>query len=116
MNLFNEELTLHQKHQHIVKKFCREPINWAANYKIAKKLLTLYNFDIFDSLELGWKLNGLQFFLCDVGKELLEKEKNKKELVLLPKAEYKIEKEKVGADYERKNKKQSIMDFIDDKV
>ena len=68
------ELTLHQKRQFLVDKFCKTPPNWVRDYPNAKILVDAYGFDVFNSLELSFKLNTLSWFYTDAGKELLEKE------------------------------------------
>lgn len=105
------ELTNHQKCQFIVNKFCKEPINWPQNYKIAKKLLKDNEFWVFDSLTLPYKIAGLQFFLCEDGKEVLLKEMNKKELVFPEKIKVELSETKVGADYEVFGSK-TLMEFL----
>lgn len=107
-----KELTNHQRCQFIVNKFCREPINWPKNYKIAKKLISLYDFSAFESMELPKKVAGLQFFLCPDGKEVIDKELTKKELIFPEKQKIDILDEKVGADYEEKIGIKSLMEFL----
>ncbi len=99
----------------IIKSFCKTEMNWPREIKICKKLIEEYpNQDFWEKLELGFKLNTTAWFLTDVGQELLNKNKYKKDLVIEEKIKPAIFDNKVGEDKILSIKKpKNIYEYLD---
>lgn len=104
-------------YQILVWLFLKNPRNpstdWANEIKTSKKLLKKYpDIRFWSSIDLGFRLNSLLFFISEEGKRLLKIEWQKFKFVSPPKTVYNLEDEKLGDDANIQNNKKSTIDWI----
>lgn len=103
---------IHDKEVYITEKFCREPINWAREMKMARKLyLKFSDISFWEYLELPKKLNSLAFFLCYDGKKLLTNKYSLFTLEIQPTSKVEVGNEKLGED-RKIEKKKTLLELI----
>lgn len=98
----------------IINLFCKEPINWPREIKIAKDLIKKYpTVNFWKSVDLGFKLPCLAYFKTATGSKLLELTKKKIELALPEKEVYTLNTEKIGEDVEVDKKPKTLKEFLE---
>jgi hypothetical protein len=107
------------KYQLLVWLFLAKPLDctWPKEVKIAKTLLSKYpDLKFWRSLDLGYKLNSLAYFLSEKGKALLYNKnkfyKKEKDVKLREAKTYSLEQKKLGEDKKTPNKKLKLLEFI----
>jgi hypothetical protein len=98
------------KQEHLDKK----TISWGREIKVLNKLKKQYKeLEFWDSLDLGFKLNSLCYFLSADGKKLIfqKYQKFKLDIDLARETNYDLESEKVGENI-KVSKPKSLMDFL----
>ena len=110
------------KYQKLIEKCCKHPKNIWANNKVkfkelshAKALFKRFPDEFFwDKLYLPFKIKSLIWFLGENGKKYLYLEEKRQKLELSEKRDIKLEKEKIGEDFNVNPKPQTLLEFLDD--
>lgn len=104
----------HEQAKFLVVKFLKNPkgANWGNEIKISNFLIKKYGFEVFNALDLDFKLNSLAFFRTENGIETIKKQQREQSFVFEDVQSFEFSEEKIGEDKIIESKPKSILEFI----
>mgnify|MGYP001589624942 CR=1 FL=1 len=119
LKIMNQFKNLQARNIFIIEKFIKpeillipEKTFWGNQIGILNKILKKYPAELLLNIELGFKLNSLSWFLTFDGIKRLNLEKNKN-IDIINKKKYNIGNEKIGNDISVKDRKPTILEFLE---